>query len=182
MQYYTIISRRILRYHVTAQLDGSWLGWAHLSQGLECLFYLYVIYVIMWYLFYPYLSCIYNIYIYLVIACVLQSYILLRFYECAGWTLQPNAASNLPHWFSWGSDIGRYCILHQQGGIYADLDYEASRPLRYKIPPQNLRCHQNVMIRMSSSWMATHLHTCSHMSIYRYVHYCIYLDLLMQTC
>eukprot|EP00434_Breviolum_minutum_P012009 symbB.v1.2.010590.t1/scaffold686.1/size316167/9 len=23
------------------------------------------------------------------------------------------------------SDIGRYCILHQQGGIYADLDYEA---------------------------------------------------------
>ena len=24
-----------------------------------------------------------------------------------------------------GSDIGRYCVLHQQGGIYADLDYEA---------------------------------------------------------
>ena len=24
-----------------------------------------------------------------------------------------------------GSDIGRYCVMHQQGGIYADLDYEA---------------------------------------------------------
>lgn len=179
MQYYTIISCRILRYRVTAQLDGSWLGWAHLSQGLECLFYLYVIYVIMWYLFHHYSSCMYIcIYIYLVIACVLQSYILPRFYECAGWTLQPNSASNLPHWFSWGSDIGRYCILHQQGGIYGDLDYEASPPLRYKIPPQNLsECHDQNVIVMNGH---TFTHIYCHMSIY--VYYCIYLDLLMQTC
>mmetsp|Transcript_20118 Transcript_20118/g.38079 ORF Transcript_20118/g.38079 Transcript_20118/m.38079 type:complete len:528 (-) Transcript_20118:21-1604(-) len=33
------------------------------------------------------------------------------------------------------SDIGRYCILHQRGGIYADLDYEVLQNF-YKILPR----------------------------------------------
>ncbi|CAJ1388311.1 unnamed protein product [Effrenium voratum] len=32
------------------------------------------------------------------------------------------------------SDIGRYCVLHQQGGIYADLDYEARANFYQEIP------------------------------------------------
>ena len=187
MQYYTIISRRILRYHISCHCTVGWelagMSPSLTGVGMSVLSVCYLCYHVV--SISPLLKLHVYIYIYH-ISCHSMRAPILYLAEVL-WMCRMNSPTKLciqfaplvplrfRHWSLLHPASARRHLrrLGLRGVTTIEIQDSTPKP---KMPSE---CHDQNVIVMNGP-MATHLHTYCHMSIY--VYYCMYLDLLMQTC